>query len=595
MNIRLMRSLKLGCLLIWIFWAAAPADYHYVSHTGSDEYPYTSWETAADSVHDAAAAADPGDTVYIASGEYEGPVVVNPADCPISIIGAGMDSTHLFTRLEQNLITFGGDTYVRGLQFSTVRSYAALTTFVAGADITVEDCAFAGTGHGILPVACVVVVRNCIFENLHFVGIFEPFSTNPSLEVTNCLFRNMYVEPINVETHRAVLRNNIVVNTCAYEAFHLFGAEGGYVSITNNVIYDVCSGGMLMFGVDDTTSRVENNTLYDATTYIYSEFAISVAPGFEWRLANNSITGCDGGVLLYRNLPLAVHYSNLWNNDRDFAVNWSDDGTFDTTYGLIHADPMFADPDSGDFRLQAFSPLIDAGDPNILDVDGSRSDIGAYGGQGGSSYVYQDLPPRVPDSLTYRVWNDTIYLDWRSNTEADFFGYLVHRDTLAGFTPSPLNLIAEPESSLYADGDVALGQTYYYRIAALDNQGNRSDYSPEIAITVTGIWQGDGAEIPRMTIIESNYPNPFNSTTTIIYTVANLGPIPAEIVIEIYDIMGRKVRTLVNERKEVGRYSIAWDGTGDSGEALTSGTYFARISQWGLGFLNKPKKLVLLK
>jgi hypothetical protein len=47
-----------------------------------------------------------------------------------------------------------------------------------------------------------------------------------------------------------------------------------------------------------------------------------------------------------------------------------------------------------------YSPLIDAGDPTILDKDESISDIGLYGGPYGESYVYLDLPPRPPVNLT---------------------------------------------------------------------------------------------------------------------------------------------------------------------------------------------------
>ena len=52
------------------------------------------------------------------------------------------------------------------------------------------------------------------------------------------------------------------------------------------------------------------------------------------------------------------------------------------------------------FHLQMFSPLIDRGDPAIIDKDGSRSDIGLYGGPLGEFYKYQDLPPRVPVNLS---------------------------------------------------------------------------------------------------------------------------------------------------------------------------------------------------
>jgi len=94
----------------------------------------------------------------------------------------------------------------------------------------------------------------------------------------------------------------------------------------------------------------------------------------------------------------------------------------------------------------------------------------------------------------------------------------------------------------------------------------------------------------------SNYPNPFNSSTTIIYHVANIGPIPAEIKIDIYDILGRKVRTLINERKEVGEHKITWDGRDDDGVDLPSGVYFARIVQWGMKkHLSSKRKLVLIR
>jgi flagellar hook assembly protein FlgD len=78
--------------------------------------------------------------------------------------------------------------------------------------------------------------------------------------------------------------------------------------------------------------------------------------------------------------------------------------------------------------------------------------------------------------------------------------------------------------------------------------------------------------------IESSYPNPFNCSTTIIYAVANLGPILAQINIDIYDIQGREVRTLLDDRKEVGRRSTIWNGKDDLGFEMTSGIYFAKIT-----------------
>jgi len=590
MNISFMRSFMLGCLSSLLFLSAALADYHYVSHTGSDEYPYTSWETATDSVNAAVEAADPGDTVYIASGEYEGLVVMYPSDSLIAIIGAGMDSTHLFTELEHRLIYVGPKTYLKGMAFSTIWPFAAVWAEADGRDLTIEECHFIEGGWGIETGYAHVVVHNCIFENIEGTAIGNAFTTNLSLEISNCLFRDMQFEPINIWSHRAIIRNNIMMRIRDTTPITFHFVEGSYQGVSNNVIHVTGFGG-IQANFDDSTSCIENNTIDRDYSYGISLYV----PSFNWAMDNNTISNSGYGIWLASDYQLAVRYCNFFRNSGiwDFFVEPGYGGSFDTTYGLLHVDPMFVD--STDFHLQAFSPLIDAGNPAILDVDGTRSDIGAYGGPEGRSYIYQDLPPAIPDSLTYRVWNDTIYLAWRNNYEADFFGYQLHRDIVSGFTPSPLNLLAEPESSFYSDPEVILGETYYYRIASSDNQGNRSEYSPELAVMVTGVWNGEGAEMPRMTVIESNYPNPFNSSTTIVYSVANLGPLPAEITIEIYDITGRKIRTLIHERKEAGIHKIVWDGKDDSGNDLTSGTYFARISQWAISFMNKPSKLVLLK
>jgi hypothetical protein len=104
-------------------------------------------------------------------------------------------------------------------------------------------------------------------------------------------------------------------------------------------------------------------------------------------------------------------------------------GTIDSVYGNVYADPMFVDPDNGDLRLQKGSPCIDAGAPWILDVDGTRSDIGAFGGPGGSVYVYQDLRPKAPASMAAMQDKNRVILSWERNSESDFLHYVLFRTT----------------------------------------------------------------------------------------------------------------------------------------------------------------------
>jgi flagellar hook assembly protein FlgD len=66
----------------------------------------------------------------------------------------------------------------------------------------------------------------------------------------------------------------------------------------------------------------------------------------------------------------------------------------------------------------------------------------------------------------------------------------------------------------------------------------------------------------------------------------------AIITLEVYDVLGQKVRTLVNEPKRTGNYEVTWDGKNDSGEKVASGMYFYKLSA---GEFSETKKMVLLR
>ncbi len=85
-----------------------------------------------------------------------------------------------------------------------------------------------------------------------------------------------------------------------------------------------------------------------------------------------------------------------------------------------------------------------------------------------------------------------------------------------------------------------------------------------------------------------NYPNPFNNQTTIMYRMKESG----HVSLDIYDIMGRKVRTLVNENKDANQFSVIWDGKNDRGEFLASGIYFCTMKT---GNYLEEKKIIYLK
>ena len=103
---------------------------------------------------------------------------------------------------------------------------------------------------------------------------------------------------------------------------------------------------------------------------------------------------------------------------------------------------------------------------------------------------------------------------------------------------------------------------------------------------ITGI--GDQATLPTTYDIAQNYPNPFNPTTTIKYQL----PQVTDVKLVIYNVLGQRVRTLVNNRMEAGYHSVVWDGLNQQGSTVASGVY---IYHFEAGDFQKTMKLMLLK
>ena len=95
-------------------------------------------------------------------------------------------------------------------------------------------------------------------------------------------------------------------------------------------------------------------------------------------------------------------------------------------------------------------------------------------------------------------------------------------------------------------------------------------------------------EVPAEFSLSTNYPNPFNPETRISYFI----PKASRVRLEIFNILGQKIRTLVDEDQPVGRKEVTWDGRDDEREQVVSGVYLYRLQA---GDLSESKKMVLMK
>jgi hypothetical protein len=103
-------------------------------------------------------------------------------------------------------------------------------------------------------------------------------------------------------------------------------------------------------------------------------------------------------------------------------------------------------------------------------------------------------------------------------------------------------------------------------------------------------WTPTGLQLqnPESATLSKSYPNPFNPTTTIEFSIEK----NSAVKLEIYDSLGRTVRTLLDTPMPEGQHSILWDGYDDNGMALPSGTYFYRLNA---DEILETKRMTLLK
>lgn len=137
-----------------------------------------------------------------------------------------------------------------------------------------------------------------------------------------------------------------------------------------------------------------------------------------------------------------------------------------------------------------------------------------------------------------------------------------------------------------------LGHTYRIYTIARDNTGNvqpldaSTIVSTRVDTTVVGINQDE--RLPKVFALHPNFPNPFNPTTTIRYDL----PEASEVKIVIYNVLGQKVKTLVNQRQPAGYKTIIWDGKNESGQQIASGFYFYRMVSEKF---SKVRKMLLIR
>jgi len=216
--------------------------------------------------------------------------------------------------------------------------------------------------------------------------------------------------------------------------------------------------------------------------------------------------------------------------------------------------------------------------------------------------ILGDQNPNLPVELTSFTADFTqsttgdmyVSIKWTTQSETALAGYYLYRGTTNDLSAAeqitllivPANL-SHGASYEFIDREIQSGTTYYYWLQSMEMNGS-SDFHGPVSVTVN-----EGGNITPPAIITETrllnaYPNPFNPTTTLCYTLKERG----QAKIEIYNVRGQLIRSFMPAPQDKGYYQIIWDGKDLNGTQASSGVYYVRMA---CGKYVSSQRIVLMK
>ena len=166
----------------------------------------------------------------------------------------------------------------------------------------------------------------------------------------------------------------------------------------------------------------------------------------------------------------------------------------------------------------------------------------------------------IPDSSFYFSWPDSVYLHARCDSM-----FIEYHDSTNG--TQKIDMFSQTSLQIPAAGRRGISSVYIYKYGVF---------------IVDGVNDASSGK-PHEYSLAQAFPNPFNSQTTIRYSVASR----SQVTMKVFDVDGRVIATLVNEDKSAGDYSVQWDAN-----TIASGVYFYRIQA---GNFTETKKIIVMK
>ncbi|MCF8242348.1 MAG: T9SS type A sorting domain-containing protein [Melioribacteraceae bacterium] len=206
--------------------------------------------------------------------------------------------------------------------------------------------------------------------------------------------------------------------------------------------------------------------------------------------------------------------------------------------------------------------------------------------------AFVTLPPETPANFTGTTYDNHPKLNWSLNNEPDIAGYEIYSKLTGGSGVYELLTTVSASSSYFVDYGVTLGGPFsgvvYYKVRAKDNNPYYSNYTNEVGYRYSYLSKKTLLVGVLDYQLNSNFPNPFNPSTQISYSLAD----DADVTLRVYDVLGTQVAELVNELQAVGNHIINFNA-----DNLSSGVYIYRIiaSKNERLLFTDTKQMIILK
>ncbi|MCK5158012.1 MAG: T9SS type A sorting domain-containing protein, partial [Candidatus Heimdallarchaeota archaeon] len=216
-----------------------------------------------------------------------------------------------------------------------------------------------------------------------------------------------------------------------------------------------------------------------------------------------------------------------------------------------------------------------------VEMIGYQYSLGTFGGGsllsfggvnifGGANSGTSDVP---------MFYFDDVILSSGAVATRELTGYNVYLDDMV----DPVATVGDDVFE-FTYSDLIFDEDYVAGVSAVYDDGESEIIL--VPFTYTGVDAGN--VIIAATKLNGNYPNPFNPVTNIAYSIRETG----KVTLQVYNIKGQLVKTLVNDVRETGNYTVTWNGRDNSNKTVASGVYFYKMKAQNY---NNTKKMILMK